>query len=183
MVQVVFVEEPIAMRHFILVVLLAGAAWLPVSSARAAEAAPETVVRAFNQAISQRDLAGAEKLLAKGAVQFTLRSAHAGVPDSPTGITGDLKVHWNTIGPVLFSVTTAYRRTPDQLRSTVDGDLATVWAEVTTQTVERSGKQRQDQFSEVYLLVRLNGQWLIGAMADNRGTDKLPVAPTTGTAP
>ena len=42
-----------------------------------------------------------------------------------------------------------------------------------SETVERSGKSRKDSFSEVYLLVRTGNAWLIGAIADNRGTDSL----------
>lgn len=170
------------MRH-LPALALACALLLPAANTSAAETDPEAVVRAFNHAVSQRDMAGAEKLMARGAVQFTLRAAHPGVPDSATGITSDLKLHWNTISPVLFSVTSSYKRTPENLVSHVDGDLATVWADISTATVERSGKSREDRFSELYLLVRTDGQWRIGAMADNRGTDKLKVAPAAAASP
>ena len=62
---------------------------------------------------------------------------------------------------------------PKILDTRVDGDLATVWAQVASETVERNGKSRKDNFSEVYLLVRTGGAWQIGAIADNRGTDSL----------
>ncbi|MEO8443662.1 MAG: hypothetical protein ABI567_01515 [Gammaproteobacteria bacterium] len=153
---------------FIVLILAAG-------PAPAAGPGPAEVVQAFNSALSARKLEDATALLANGAVQYTLRSAHAGVTTGTGGITSDLKTHWNTIGPVLFAVTSTYRRVPKVTDTRVDGDLATVWATVASETVERSGKRRQDSFSEVYLLVRAGDTWRIGAMADNRGTDAMTV--------
>jgi hypothetical protein len=145
------------------------------AASRAADPGPADVVVAFNRALSVRKIEDATALLAKGSVQYTLRSAHAGVTPGAGGITSDLKTHWNAIGPVVFSVTTVYTRVPKILDTRVDGDLATVWAQVASETVERSGKSRKDSFSEVYLMVRTGGAWQIGAIADNRGTDSLSV--------
>ena len=149
----------------------------------AADLGPADVVQTFNRAISARKLKDATAMLASGSVQYTLRAAHAGVTTGGGGITSDLKTHWSTIGPVLFAVTTTYRRVPTILDTRVDGDLATVWTTVASETVERSGKRRQDSFSEVYLLVRTGNGWQIGAIADNRGTDSLPVAATGAARP
>lgn len=148
--------------------------------AGAAPAGPAEIVQAFNRALTDRKLTDATALLAPGSVQYTLRAAHAGVAPSATSITSDLRTHWNQIGPVLFSVTTTYRRVPTVLDTRVDGDLATVWAKVASETVERGGKSRQDSFSEVYLLVKAADGWRIGAIADNRGTDKLAVGGPPG---
>lgn len=147
----------------------------------AAGPGPADIVQAFNHALSERKLEDAMPLLAKGSVQYTLRAAHPGATTGTTGtggITSDLKTHWSTIGPVVFSVTTSYKRVPEILDTRIDGDLATVWTKMASETIERSGKQRRDSFSEVYLLVRTADGWQIGAIADNRGTDSLPVAPT-----
>ncbi len=144
----------------------------------AADPGPADVVQSFNRAISARKLPEAMALLASGSVQYTLRAAHAGVTTGGGSITSDLKTHWSTIGPVLFAVTTTYKRVPTILDTRVDGDLATVWTTVASETLERSGKRRQDSFSEVYLLVRTGNGWQIGAIADNRGTDSRPVAAT-----
>jgi hypothetical protein len=160
-------------KYAVLVVILT-LALLPAAP-RAAGPGPAEVVQAFNQALTGRKLEDATALLAKGSVQYTLRAAHAGVTPGTGGITSDLRTHWNTIGPVLFSVTSTYKRVPKILDTRVDGDLATVWAQVASETVERSGKSRKDSFSEVYLLVRTGDAWLIGAIADNRGTDSLSV--------
>lgn len=146
-------------------------------TAPAATPGPADVVQAFNRAISARKLDDALPLLAKGSVQYTLRSAHPGIPTGTGGVTGDLKTHWSTISQVLFAVTTSYQRVPEILDARIDGDLATVWTRVASATVERNGRQRQDKFSEVYLLVRTEAGWQIGAIADNRGTDSLSVAP------
>jgi len=163
------------MRQILIGTLLAVALLSGVTYA--AVPGPADVVQAFNRAISARKLDDALPLLAKGAVQYTLRSAHAGVPTGTGGITSDLKTHWSTISQVLFAVTTSYQRVPEILDTRIDGDLATVWTRVASETVERSGKRRQDSFSEVYLLVQTAEGWQIGAIADNRGTDSLAVAP------
>ena len=170
------------MKHPLLVIVLALALFPAVP--QAAGPGPADVVQAFNRALSARKIEDATALLAKGSVQYTLRAAHPGVTGTaPTGITSDLKTHWNTIGPVVFSVTSVYSRVPKILDTRVDGDLATVWALVASETVERSGKSRKDSFSEVYLLVRAGGAWQIGAIADNRGTDSMSVAPAPAAKP
>lgn len=137
---------------------------------------PAEVVQAFNRAITGRDLAAATAHMAKGSVQYTLRSAHAGVATS-AGITSDLATHWNTIGPVVLSATSAYKRVPEIVNTRIDGDLATVWAKTTSETVDRNGKSNNASFSELYLLVKTASGWQIGAIADNRGTSTLPGAP------
>jgi hypothetical protein len=169
-------------KYPLLVIVLA-LALLPAVP-RAAGPGPAEVVQAFNRALSARKIEDATALLAKGSVQYTLRAAHPGVTTTgPTGITSDLKTHWNTIGPVVFSVTSVYSRVPKILDTRIDGDLATVWTEVASETVERNGKSRKDNFSEVYLMVRTGGVWQIGAIADNRGTDSMSVAPAAEAKP
>lgn len=162
------------MKQWIAFVVLMGLVPATLVAADGPQPAPAEVVQAFNRALTGRKLTDATALLANGSVQYTLRAAHAGVPTG-TSVTSDLKTHWNQIGPVLFSVTSAYKRVPKIVDTRVDGELATVWAEVASETVERSGKTRNDSFSEVYLLVKTADGWRIGAIADNRGTDSMPV--------
>ncbi len=148
-----------------------------VTTAQAADPGPADVVKAFNSAITERKLDVALTYFAKGSVQYTLRSAHAGVPTGEGGITSDLKTHWSMIGPVLLGATASYQRVPEILDTRVDGDLATVWVKIATETVDRSGKRNQNSFSEFYLLVHTGDRWQIGSMADNRGTNSLAGAP------
>ena len=147
------------------------------TTAPAAEPGPADVVKAFNSAITERKLDAALAHFASGSVQYTLRAAHAGVPTGDAGITSDLKAHWSMIGPVVIGATASYKRVPEILDSRVDGDLATVWAQTSSESVDRNGKVQQSKFSEVYLLVKTAGGWQIGAMADNRGTSALAGAP------
>jgi hypothetical protein len=140
----------------------------------AAERSPAETVQAFNQALSKHDMDAALALIANGSVQFTLRSAHSDIPSGgPASVTGDLKAHWSAIGPVVFGSTTAYNRTPKITNARVDGDLATVWTDTATETVGKNGSKRSDSFSEVYLLVHTASGWQIGAVADNRGANKI----------
>lgn len=169
------------MKHALFVIAIALTLFPAVP--RAAGPGPAEVVQAFNRALTGRKLEDATALLAKGSVQYTLRAAHAGVTTGTGGITSDLKTHWSTIGPVLFSVTKTYSRVPKITDTRIDGDLATVWTQVASETVEHSGKSRKDSFSELYLLVRAGDAWLIGAIADNRGTDTLAVGQATPAAP
>ena len=93
-----------------------------------------------------------------------------GVGDAPgASLTADLKAHWSMIGPVLFTATKSYSRKAEILETHVDGDIATVWTRTTTVTErpDQAGR-KTDQFVETYLLVRKDGQWKIGAVADNR---------------
>lgn len=148
----------------------------------AADPGPAEVVKAFNSALTERNLDAALAQFASGAVQYTLRSAHAGVPTG-AGVTSDLKTHWQTIGPVLIGATQSYKRIPELLDVRIDGDLATVWAKTSTESVERSGSRKQGSFTEVYFLVRTASGWRIGSMADNRGTSQLARAPVPTVSP
>ena len=153
-------------------ILLFGAVGSP--ALQAAERSPAETVQAFNQALSKQDLNAAMTLVANGSVQFTLRSAHSDIPSGgPASVTGDLKAHWSAIGPVVFGSTTTYSRTPKISNTLVDGDLATVWTNTATETVGKNGSKRSDRFSEIYLLVHTASGWQIGAVADNRGANKV----------
>ena len=137
---------------------------------------PVNVVKAFNAAITDRKNDAITAQLAKGGVQFTLRTAHAGMTGAPTGITSDLVAHWGMVTPLLFTVTSSYKRTPEIVDSRVDGEVATVWTRISTETVERDGKSRKESFTELYLLVHSSDGWKIGAIVDNRGTDKRDIS-------
>jgi ketosteroid isomerase-like protein len=143
-------------------------------AALAQQATPADTVQAFNAAISGRDLNKATTYFADGAVQFTLRPAHAGMAASaPQGLSMDLKGHWTQVGTLLFSVTSRYTRTPTILDTRVEGDLATLWAQIDTETLERNAREpRLERFAEVYLLVRKDGAWRIAGIADNRGATR-----------
>lgn len=149
---------------------------LPVGAADApkgAAAEAAAVVTSFSQAITARNLDGAVGHFAKGGVQFALRPAHQGM-GAQQGLTSDLKAHWSMVSTLLFSVTTAYTRTVEVLDSHVDGDLATVWTRTSTETHQKGqAEPSRARFVEVYLLVRQDNQWKIGAIADNRQPDPI----------
>ena len=157
--------------------LILSLAILPVAP-YAAAGTPAEVVQAFNKALTDRKVDDATAQFAKGSVYYTLRSAHPGVPASTGGVTTDLTAHWKSVAPLLFQVTTSYKRTPKIIDTRVEGELATVWTQVKSETVEPNGRAREDNFSELYLLVRTGGEWKIGAIADNRGTYNISVVPT-----
>ncbi len=159
------------------IAVLAGNAAIAASTP-ATEAA--AVVTSFGEAVSSRNLDKVLDYFAPGGVQFSLRPAHGGLGSAPASLTGDLRAHWSTIAPVVFSATRAYSRTAEIIDTRVDGDIATVWATVTTTSV-RSDKQetRKDEFVELYLLVRKDGQWKIGAIADNRRPNDVGIGAAT----
>ncbi|MDP2324840.1 MAG: hypothetical protein Q8N51_12530 [Gammaproteobacteria bacterium] len=163
------------MRQTPIAILLA--IFLFTAAAHAAEPGPADVVKAFNGAITARNLDAALTYFAKGSVHYTLRSAHGGIAPGEGGITSDLKDHWSMIGPVVISSTTVYQRIPEILATRVDGELATVWAMISSRTVDHAGKEQKGKFSEVYLLVRTAAGWQIGAIADNRGATAFAGAP------
>lgn len=152
---------------------------LVLASPAYANDTPAAAVKAFNAAISARDLPGATAHFAEGAVQFTLRPAHAGMAASaPQGLSMDLKTHWTQVGSLLFSVTQTYTRTPTIVDTRVEGDLATVWTQLATERLERNATgPRREEFAEVYLLVRKDGSWRIAGVADNRAATRAGAAP------
>ncbi|MBM4197058.1 MAG: nuclear transport factor 2 family protein [Gammaproteobacteria bacterium] len=143
--------------------------WLAVGASAAPPSSdPVAVVKAMNAAITARDLKAATALFAKGGVQFSVRPAHTGLGGAPAGVSTDLTGHWSTIGPVLFSATSGYKREVEIVDTRVAGDIATVWTRTKTRS-ERAGQPpRSDSFPEVYLLLKTGGEWKIGAIADDR---------------
>lgn len=159
--------RPAALATMAALALLATAgAALAADGARDASA----VVTAFNEALTARNLDKALTHFAPGAVQFNLRPAHAGMPGSaPQELVSDLRAHWGMIGSVLISSTKSYVRKVEVIDSRAEGDVATVWTRTTTEsTMPDNPSVRRDSFVETYLLVRKDGAWMIGAVADNR---------------
>ncbi|MBV6417211.1 MAG: hypothetical protein CMLOHMNK_01850 [Steroidobacteraceae bacterium] len=158
--------------------LLAGtlliAASLVTNTAFSAEATapPETVVRAFNDAISAQRLDAALATLAQGAVKFNFGSAHqfSGAPGATEPLTSDLAALWRTVAPVLHSANKRYRREVISATTHVDGPLATVWAQVRTTTEARGGKRSTLEFAESYILRLADGEWRIAGVANARPT-------------
>jgi len=142
----------------------------------AAEAlGPEATVVSFNQTITSRDTDKLGGHFANGGVQFTLRPSHKGL--ATQGLTADLGQHWSTIAPVLFAATSSYTREAEILESRVQGDIATVWARISTETVPVSSEERTSEtFTEVYLLLNTGSGWKIFGMADNRPADDIGLA-------
>jgi ketosteroid isomerase-like protein len=133
---------------------------------------PAAVVQSFNRAVSAQDLETVLAHFAAGGVQFNLRPSHGGLQAGP--LTSELEARWTMIGPVLFSATQSYTRDVSIADVHQAGDIATVWADVTTQTVlANNGETRTEQFTEVYLIVRTEAGWRIGAVADNRQPDNI----------
>lgn len=152
--------------------------WLPgiaVAADQDKTAGPLNTIEAFNNAINSRNVDGIIAQLAKGGVQLSLRPAHPGMP-AEMPLTSDIQGTWRTVGAVLFSTTESYTRDVKVTDTVVSGDLATVWADATTTTVRKAGDEPMVlDFTEVYLLVKKNGLWKIGAYADNRAPDTIVI--------
>ena len=154
-----------------LALLMTGSASLGAPPADEAAA----VVTAFNAAITSRDLAKATNLLAPGGVQLSLRPSHTGLGGKQPALTTDLRAHWAMIAPVLFTATKGYSRKAEILDARAEGDLATVWAKIATESVHADKSATRDKFVELYLLVHKDGGWKIGAMADNRNPNDVGI--------
>ena len=130
---------------------------------------PEDTVREFNAALSANQVQQAVGRIAAGGLQFNLHSAHADLATGDPPLTQDLAALWQVVSTVLFNATEGYQRRINIVDARTDGDVATVWT--TTETLTRRGKQSEPsrlEFSEVYLLLRLEGAWKIAAVANNR---------------
>jgi ketosteroid isomerase-like protein len=147
--------------------LLAVLALSPPAWCAEESAGPAASVRAFTAAINDRDLDALLVQLLDGGVHFNFRPSHQG--QGATEITSELIPRWSMVAPVLFSTTESYRRELEVLDTMVQGDIATVWASVKTETVMRgSGKANSSAFTEVYLMVATSDGWKIAGVADNR---------------
>lgn len=162
-------SRPICLVVFLLLVT-AG----PASAADTAGPAPAEVVRAFNAAVTDRDLDRLLAHFAEGGVQFNLRPSHGGLQSGP--LTSELTARWSMVGPVLFGATSAYSRTAEVVDVHQAGEVATVWADVATRTTLASnGETSTESFTEVYLLVQTPDGWRIAGVADNRQPDDIGI--------
>ncbi len=135
-----------------------------------------SVINTFNESLSAKNLDGMLSTFAPGSVQLTLRAAHAEMAVGD-GISSDLKTHWSTIGPVLFTTMKSYTRTATIADIQVDGDVASVWTRINTVSVALGADQsRQSEFTELYLIVNAGNGWKIGAVADNRKPDSMIIS-------
>lgn len=148
---------------------LLGLALLVGSCAPSPESEAADRVRAFNAAVTARDLDGAVALLAPGGVQFVRGASHADMGETDERLAQDLTTQWQVVGAVLFSSTEAYERSVDVTSVDADGDVATVWTLTRTETTQAAGAPPSVlEFSEVWLLLRLDGEWKIAGVANNR---------------
>ncbi len=133
---------------------------------------PTATVLAFNQAVSDQDRGAALGLLAEGSVQFNLRPSHAGMgTDEDTGLTQDLTAMWSVVTGVLFARLESYVRSVEPTGEQVSGDVATVWTRTRTESREPGADAPSViEFTEAYLLLRLDGAWRIAGVANNRPT-------------
>ncbi len=150
-----------------LVTILLLASCAPSPEVRPEERAVTDVVLAFNEAITQEDVNTALASVATGSVQLNLHASHAGMGED-AGLTQDLDALWRTVGAVLFTTLDAYERTVEPVDVEVDGDIATVWTETRTVSSGADGEATILDFTEVYVLLRLDGAWKVAAVANNR---------------
>jgi len=162
--------------HAGLAVVAFGAALMTVASADAAAAenqaagGVEDVVLLMNRAVTERDLRAILAQFAAGAVQVNLNAAHAGATDETETIV-DLAGQWKAIAPIIFANTESYIRSVEEMATHVDGELASVWARIRTET-RRPAVQGAVTvtFFESYLLALIDGDWKILSVANNRPT-------------
>jgi ketosteroid isomerase-like protein len=132
------------------------------------------VVKSFNASITNRDTDEMVKHFVAGGVQFTVRPSHSGL--APANLTSELVAHWSMVAPLLFAVTSAYIRQAEILEENVQGDVATVWARISTESTRAGEEQsRAESFTEFYLLVSTTDGWKIAGMVDNRLPDDIGI--------
>lgn len=146
--------------------LLHASSCAPTPEQPQAQAAVDVVV-SFNEAVTRKDIDTALGSVATGGVQLNLHSSHADMGEETT-LTQDLDALWRTVGAVLFGTLEAYERTVQPVDAEADGDIATVWTETRTVAHSGDGEPTILNFTEVYVLLRLEEQWRIAAVANNR---------------
>ncbi len=136
----------------------------------------EAVVQVFNAAFAKKDVEGLAANLVDGGVQFDLKPAHAD-QGAPQGLTQEIRAHWYGVTPILFAAAQSYVRKVEILDTHAAPDVATVWAKVTSEMrAPKADKPTVNTFTEVYLLIHTKQGWKIGAMMNDRATDRLSTA-------
>ncbi len=131
----------------------------------------EVVVKAFNAAFARKDVEGIAAQVVDGGVKFDLKPAHAGQTAS---LAQEIRAHWYGVTPILFAATQSYTRSVEIIDSRAGPDMATVWTRTTAEMrMPKADKPTTNVYNEVYLLVRTPQGWKIGAMMDDRSTDRL----------
>lgn len=155
---------------------------LPATGLRAADShqsAAEAVVHEFNAAMSSKSIERMTACLLDSGVQFDLRPAHADQASATYQLVQPLRERWTSVTPILFSATQSYTRTVEIIHSQASPEIATIWARVTAVMQMPKAKSPDTKtFMEVYFLIRTANGWKIGAMVDDRGTDRIATAGT-----
>lgn len=134
----------------------------------------EAAVLAFNAAFGRKDVEAVVAQVMAGGVKFDLKPAHADQAQQEHKIIQELQEHWYGVTPIVFGAAKSYTRKAEILDTHAAQDMATVWARVTTEMLPPGApKANKTIFTEAYFLVRTPQGWKIGAMMDDRGTDKL----------
>ncbi len=134
--------------------------------------APADIVIAFNAAIPEGDVDTIVNLLADGGVHFTIKSAHEGFV--PEGLTTSIVPYWKMVAPVIATSTSIYEREVEIIDARQMGNIATVWAGISTRR-QFKGKEeiKSASFNHVYLLIQTPEGWKIASIADNRAVDSV----------
>ncbi len=150
-------------------VLLALTTVLAGACSPVADEGPARVVLDFNEAITAQDIAAAVALVAPGAVQFSLGESHADMGGTDGSLTQDLTALWQTVGAVVFNSVDAYERTVEIEEVRVEENVGTVWTRTQTRTVRSGAREPMViDFTEAWLLLRLDDEWKIAGVANNR---------------
>ena len=162
------------------VIAVIAALLLPVAGLRAADTpqpVAEAVVHEFNAAMTSKSI---DRMLAcrlDNGVRFDLRPAHADQAAGTYQLVQPLRERWTSVTPIVFSATKSYTRTAEIIHSQTSPEIATIWARVTAvMQMPNAESASTKTFMEVYFLIRTPNGWKIGAMVDDRGTDRIATA-------
>jgi len=134
------------------------------------------VVNQVSEAVTKKDLNGVLSTFSDDAIRFNLYSANAkqaskaGFSNKKVSSLADM---WSGIAKILFPQTEIYERKVTKMDVHADRSMATVWATINTRSkMKAAGSEINTRnFSEVYLLKLIKGEWKIVAMTNNRKDD------------
>ncbi|KHD06196.1 hypothetical protein PN36_24755 [Candidatus Thiomargarita nelsonii] len=130
--------------------------------------AVRAVVKAMNQAITNRDTPALLATFAQGAVKIDLYRAHIYDKAVAPGKVADLAKRWQTVAAILFASTRFYERKVENMEVHLDDGMAMVWASIQTQLRKAGSEIKSNRYSEVYLLRLIDKSWKIVAITNNR---------------
>lgn len=131
----------------------------------------QAVMNDINEAITEGQSEQLIKYFATGSIKIDLFKAHDSSQEmAETDVeTHKLKDRWRAVLPMLHNISSVYERKVTNINIQLDGDMAVAWMTIETKMVIKvSDEIKKNDFTEIALLKKINNQWKVASLTNNR---------------